>query len=208
MATTLDVLVMESSPGAADEAAAELGRAGHRLHRCYEVGERGFPCKGVRDPASCPIEQGLDVAVLVRPHISPRPSPLESGVRCALRAGVPLVENGREALDPFAPWIAARVGDHAADGIVDACTEAAETVFGALLTRIQRRTLRTMAEAAGQPGPLGCALERHGRGLRVELSGPPVGKDVEHALAVRVMDAVRAEGRAFATVDVTYRATS
>jgi hypothetical protein len=208
MATTLDVLVMESSPGAADEAAAALGRAGHRLHRCYEAGERGFPCRGVRDPVSCPIEQGVDVAVLVRPYISPRPSPLESGVSCALRAGVPLVEKGREALDPFAPWVTARVGDTVADGVVDACTEAVETVFGSLLAHIQRRTLRTMADKAGRPGPLGCAVERHGRGLRVELSGPAIGKDVEHALAVRVADAVRAEGRAFPTVDVTYRSTS
>jgi hypothetical protein len=162
----------------------------------------------VRDPASCPIEQGVDVAVLVRPHISPRPTPLESGVSCTVRAGVPLVEKGREALDPFAPWVTARVGGRVADGVVDACTEATETVFGSLLARIQRRTLRTMAAEAGRPGPLGCAIERHGRGLYVELSGPPVGKGVEHALAVRVVDAVRAEGRAFPTVDVTYRAIS
>jgi hypothetical protein len=38
------------------------------------------------------------------------------------------------------------------------------------------------------------------------LSGPPVGKDVEHTLAVRVADAVRAERRPFTTVEVSYRA--
>lgn len=48
MATTLDVLVLESRPGAADRAATALTHAGHRTHRCYGPGERGFPCRGVR----------------------------------------------------------------------------------------------------------------------------------------------------------------
>ena len=208
MAPTLDVLVIESVPAAADEASAALARTGHRLHRCYERGERGFPCKGVRDPSSCPLEEGVDVAVLVRPHVAPRPSALETGVSCALRAGIPLVEKGSETFDPFAPWVTARVGDDPTDGLVDACGEAAETVFGQLTARIQRRALRAMAVAAGRPGPLACTIERDGRGLHVRLVGPPVGKDIEHALAVRVADAVRAEGRSYSTLDVSYRTTS
>ena len=115
--------VLESVPAAAERAAIALRGGGHRIHRCYEPGERGFPCKGVRDPAACPLEAGVDVAVLVRPRVAPRPTALETGVSCALRAGIPLVEQGREALDPFAPWVAARVGDGptgADGGLVDA----------------------------------------------------------------------------------------
>ena len=196
---------MESVPTAADEASAALARAGHRLHRCYEPGARGFPCAGVRDPSSCPIAQGVDVALLVRPHVAPRPTVLETGVSCALRAGVPLVEKGTETLDPFTPWLTARLGDDSVDSIVDACTEAARAAFGPLLSRIRRCVLQTMTALAASRGPVSCLIEPHGRGLHVRLSGPRVGKDVENALAVRVLDAVRDAGRSFPTVDVSYR---
>jgi hypothetical protein len=207
MTSTLDVLVIESQPGAADHAADALTGAGHRTHRCYGPDEWGFPCQGVRDPASCPIEGGIDVAVLVRPRLMPRPTELETGVSCALRAGIPLVEQGPEALDPFAPWVAARVPT-TGGSFVDACTEAAETVFDQLVERIRQRTLRTMATATSRPGPLGCTIERRGGGVRVELSGPPIDPAVEHALAVRVHDAVTAEHFPHTTLDITYRATA
>jgi len=144
----------------------------------------------------------------VRPQIAPHPTPLESGVSCALRARVPLVETGTESLDPFYPWVAARVTEGTGDSVVDACVEAAETVARQLEDHIRRRTLRTMAVAAGRPGPLGCAVERHGRDLHVTLSGPPVGKDIEHALAVRVADAVRAEHLPHTTLDIAYVPTA
>jgi hypothetical protein len=73
--------------------------------------------------------------------------------------------------------------------------------------RIRRRTLRTMAVAAAKPGPLGCVVERRGRTLHVEVYGPPVGKDVEHALAVRIADAVRAENLTHTTLDISYHPT-
>jgi hypothetical protein len=208
MATTLDVLVIESRPGAADHAATLLTRAGHRIHRCYGEGERGFPCRGVRDPTLCPLDQGVDVAVLVRPRLAPRPTGLESGVSCALRSRIPLVENGPEALDPFTPWVRARVADGTGVNVVETCVEAAETRYDELVDRIRRRTLRTMAVAAARPGPLDCAIERRGGTLHVTLSGPPVGKDVEHALAIRVADAVRAEHLPHTTLDITYHPAS
>jgi hypothetical protein len=206
MMTTLDVLVIESRPGAADRADTSLTDAGHRTHRCYDPGERGFPCRGVRDPSVCPLEHGVDVAVLVRPQLAPRPTALETGVSCALRAGIPLVEKGPEALDPFAPWVKTRVPDSAGDNVVDACVEAADTVHGQLVDHIRRRTLPTMALAA-QPGPLDCAIERRGRGLHIQLSGPPIGKHVEHALAVRVADSIQAEHLPHTTLDINYHPT-
>jgi hypothetical protein len=205
MTTTLDVLVMESIPAAAEEVAAGLARAGHRLHRCYETGERGFPCRGVRDPSMCPIEWGVDVAVLVRPHVAPRPTALETGVSCALRAGIPLVEKGTETLDPFTPWVTARLANNNT-GVAETCTATAETALAPLLGRIRQRVARTMTTLAPRRGPVSCALQHHSRGVRVELSGPRLGKDTEHALAVRVADAVSAERRSFATIDVTYHA--
>src|SRR3546814_13181207 len=78
--------------------------------------------KGLVDPSSCPLEGHIDVALLVRPRIAPRPTAVEDGVTCALRAGVPLVEQGSEVLDPYGPWVALRTHTDA-DSVAD-CEEA------------------------------------------------------------------------------------
>jgi hypothetical protein len=122
MAQTLDVLVMESHPHAADEAVAALVAAAHRVHRCHEPGGRSFPCVGLTNPGACPLDRGIDVALLVRRRIAPRPTPWEGGVSCVIRAGVPLIEEGPEILDPFEPWVTAR-----SDGdVVAACSRVLE----------------------------------------------------------------------------------
>src|SRR3546814_9180958 len=64
----------------------------------HEPGEPAFPCKGLVDPSSCPLEGHIDVALLVRPRIAPRPTAVEDGVTCALRAGVPLVEDRKSVV--------------------------------------------------------------------------------------------------------------
>ena len=204
MTENLDVLVMESHRHYADVASTALEEAGHRVHRCYDPEESGFPCRGVTSPADCPIDRGVDVALLVRPRVMPHPTPLETGVACAVRAGVPVVEKGTESLDPFAGWITRRV-----DGgtIADTCVEAVEAGWASLRERIERRTLHIVAGAGG-PGPIQCAFERDGRRLRVRLSGPPLGKDTEQAVSIRVLDAVRAEGRHFDEIDVSYTPTA
>ena len=95
MAQTLDVLVMESHRHAADEAEAALVAAGHRVHRCHEPGGHGFPCVGVIDPAACPLDRGVDLALLVRRRVAPRPTPWEGGVSCVIRRGSAVGRGGR-----------------------------------------------------------------------------------------------------------------
>lgn len=121
-ARPLDVLVIESHQGAAAPASDDLAAAGHRVHRCRDDRSHGFPCRGVVDPDACPLAAQTDVALVVRWRIDPRPTELEQGVTCALRARVPLVEAGPAALDPYAPYLAGRV-----DGDVVAMCEAAST---------------------------------------------------------------------------------
>src|SRR3546814_20188340 len=120
----MDVLLIQSRPGAARAAAESLEAAGHRVHLCHEPGEPAFPCKGLVDPSSCPLEGHIDVALLVRPRIAPRPTAVEDGVTCALRAGVPLVEPGSELLDPSGPWVTLRT--HTDDAVVASCAEATQ----------------------------------------------------------------------------------
>lgn len=119
----LDVLVVESLPRAAAAAAEALTAAGHTVHRCYDDGVPGFPCYAVAGPGACPLDHHVDVALVVRRRVDPRPTVFERGVACALRAGVPVVEQGPDLLDPFAPWIEQRLTDR--DDVVDACRRAA-----------------------------------------------------------------------------------
>ncbi|MGZ4690569.1 MAG: hypothetical protein ACXWAY_13165, partial [Acidimicrobiia bacterium] len=63
----MEVLVVESEPGAAAIAIAQLEAAGHRVARCHEPGSRAFPCAGL-DPGRCPLEEdAIDVVLTVRP---------------------------------------------------------------------------------------------------------------------------------------------
>jgi len=201
MAERLDVMVLESAPHAADAAVDQLEAAGHRAHRCHPPGARPFPCVGITDPAACPVVAGADVALLVRLRVTPRPTPFESGVRCAIRAGLPIVEDGPDILDPYERWVTARAGGN--------------DVAGALLV-ISRSAHRSLEEAIGEriagalrattidPASVACRVERDGPRLHVRLTGPPVGRRVEHALAVRVLDAIHSNGRTYGNVDVSY----
>lgn len=125
----LDVLLIESRPGSGAIDAGRLEAAGHRVHRCHPDTRPGleaplpardrYLCTGVT--AWCPLDDGVDVALLVRRRVMPRPVAREAGVSCALRAGVPVVEDGPAVLDPFEPWLAGRV----AGDVVAACEAAA-----------------------------------------------------------------------------------
>jgi hypothetical protein len=205
MTGPLDILVLESHRGTATDAAHALEMAGHRVGRCHDPGSRGFPCRGVVDPSSCPLAAAPDLALLVRRHVEPRPTPLEQGVSCALRAGVPLVEAGPATLDPYDPWLAARV--RRADDVVGACEAAASAGAAGLRAGILRRIGAILAGMGAGPDAVGCRLERRAGGLRVHLDLPEAAcPGVEQALAVRALDAVREDGRTTGPVDVSVHA--
>lgn len=119
------VLVMESDPYAADDAARELSAAGHDVVRCFERDLGNFPCNALYAGGHCPLDDGeVDVAVVVRGHAWPSPMPRERGAVCAVRAGVPLVDAGVTVRSPFERWAAVTVD--ATDSIVDACAAASQ----------------------------------------------------------------------------------
>jgi hypothetical protein len=96
----MDVLLIESHPGLGRQAAHELERAGHRVHRCTDAGERlgepstsGSPCQGLRDEGVCPLDVAeLGAAVLVRLGSELRTG--EHGAICAARNRIPMVVSG------------------------------------------------------------------------------------------------------------------
>jgi hypothetical protein len=204
MTEPLGVLVIESHSGAAAPAVAALEAAGHRAMSCYADGERAFPCVGITEPALCPIDRGADVALLVRRRISPRPTPLEGGVPCAIRAQLPIVESGPDILDPFEPWIAKR---STGDDVVAACEQAHREVFDPLRDDITTRLGPVAGTDGFDPEALDCDIRTDGDALRVGVSGPGLSRARKQAIGVRVLDAVRDTGRRYGKVDVRYDTT-
>jgi hypothetical protein len=187
------VLVVESEPGAATSAIAELESAGHQVRRCHEPGAPAFPCVGL-DPGRCPLEHdAIDVALTVRPRAHPRPSAFEDGITCALRRHLPVVVAGRTALNPFEQY---RVTLTATDEIVAACEAAAggrqpaheEVGTGMLHQALARAGLPVEGTAV--------SVRRSGNGLQVTLRVPAeTCKHERDIAAVRVIGAIRAFDR-------------
>ncbi len=162
MTKTLDVLVVGSDPLATERGAS--GRSQARATgstAAIEPGETAFPCVGLTDPDRCPLDQAIDVTLLVRRGIHPRPMPAEDGVRCAIRAGVPIVEDGSDFYDPFDPWVARRVGP--SDDVVAECVAAADRRFDQLRALVRERIARLAAAAGTSANEVTCRIEPTGR---------------------------------------------
>lgn len=189
MKQPLDVLVVESHPGVATRATDALTAAGHRVHRCFAEGSDSFPCAGINGDHDCPVDGPLDAALVVRRGVTPRPTAIEQGVSCAIRAGVPVVESGTDILDPFAPWITSRAGDD----VVAACEEVSTS---AALCATAEAAVASMIDAAGLPPiPIDCGLEWRGDALVLHVSTTAaVEEHLQHTLGVSALDAVKSAG--------------
>lgn len=202
MSTTFDVLVLESHPHAGDDAAAALEAGGHRVHRCQDDPDQPFPCRGMASPSGCPLDlHPVDVALVVQRGQGASPTDLEDGVRCAVRARVPVVESGTGVHDPFAPWLYERVA--VGEDVVPAIQRAADRRFDPIRELVTGRIARLLATVAVDPSTVECTFETAGSALDVHLTIPAVvTHGMEQSLAVRVLDAVRASDRRFGRVDV------
>jgi hypothetical protein len=164
------VLVLESEPGVSQSYEQQLAAAGHDVVRCHEAGAPSFPCTGIADHAGCPLEAApVDVALLVRDAIDERPTHRESGVSCAMRARVPVIEPrpAEGAVDPFAGYVTPFDGDVVA-AAVDAAAGASEGHADAV-----RAQLLTSPAAAGlAPDEVVVRAHRRGRLLHVEVLLP------------------------------------
>ena len=202
MTKTLDVLVVGGDRVATEQACERLEEQGHVVHRCHGPGAEGFPCIGMADAVACPLDGGIDVALLVRRGVRAEPTPEEDGARCAIRAGIPLVEDGTDVLDPFDRWVVERVGPD--DDLGALCARAASTRHAHLRTLIRDRIAKLTEVAGTNAVDTACLVRTFGRDLVVDLHLPvPVDRRLQAALAVRVLDAVRAAGgQTYGHVDV------
>ena len=199
----MDVLMLESDSGAADAAIQELEEGGHRVFRCHEPGAAVFPCRALAGQGPCPLaDPGIDVAVTVRAHPDPHPSPREDGVSCALRARVPLVVAGNDILNPYDEWAAEVVPD---GDVVGACERViaapsgdhSEVATDALREALQRRT--------GSTGNADAVVWRDHSGLRVRLEGvESIDDSARGIVAADVAAALRAFDPVIPKIDIAF----
>jgi hypothetical protein len=201
MTKPLNVLVLESHPWVGEAAAQHLERDGHRVHRCHEQGDTGFACVGLGADHHCPIDGHIDAAVLVRADGSAVPTPHEDGVRCAIRAGVPVVEVSGEGPDPFADWVALRADE---SSVSSACVTAVELAKQPLIAAVLTKVAPILDEAGFDPDTVECTLRSQFPDLDVNLRVPGrVDRKLEQALGVRAYDALRPLTQDYKTVNVT-----
>lgn len=201
MDTSLDVLVIESHPGAADRAIGELTDAGHAVHRCHESA-RAFPCAGVEGEHRCPVDGHVDVALLVRRGVVPSPTPFEDGVPCALRAGIPVVEHGTDLHDPYVEHLSARV--RADESVPEACGRAVDEAMRPLAARVEAALVPFLRANGLADDAVDVELEAHRDALRVHLSArgdQAIGALLTGQLSVKAVDVVRQMRRTWSTIE-------
>jgi hypothetical protein len=205
MGSTLQVMVIESHPGVAGTAEAELVAAGHQVRRCHDADGPGFPCRGVTGSRDCPLDHPIDVALLVRRGVAPRPTTMEEGVTCALRARVPIVEDGTDLFDPFSELLADRVppfGD-----AVTVCEAVARHATEPLEHRVRDAFAPVLTRHGLQPDEVGVQARYDGDVLRLHVTvDRPVTSTLRGLLCITAADATRSAARPRASVEVSFAA--
>jgi hypothetical protein len=190
MTDRLNVLVLESEVGAADEARQELEAAGHHVVGCHQRGEDAFPCAALRDGKQCPLDEVVDVALDVRPRPRSQPAPREDGVACALRQHVPLVIAGPAVLNPYLEYAQSTI--NRTYDVVEACERAATAPLRDHTVAAARALREVLDRRHVDTTPL-VAVRRRDGALLIEVSrAEDLDQPTRSMAAVRMAGAVRA----------------
>ncbi|HEY3485015.1 MAG TPA: hypothetical protein VGK49_06500 [Ilumatobacteraceae bacterium] len=196
------VLMLESHPGVASGAVARLTEAGHTIVRC-DTADREYPCRGLAPGGQCPLDEPVDVAVLVQEAGTAQ---VEPGAVCAARARIPVLEvTGAEAAvrSPLAAWVAPSGPD-----LLAACERVARD--GRAHTRAIEERLVALGVVdraeIGRSGPVTIDVVRSANRLQLTIR-------LDDAARSRRMEIVRAATQALrdfdprpAVIDVAVRA--
>lgn len=154
----MKILLLESHPGVAREAVAELTGAGHTILSCTTE-DREFPCRGLAGSDDCPLDGHVDVAVLAQEQGVDQ---LPHGAVCAARSRIPVIDIG--------PGTAPETGGFRRwePGPVSLAATCAEAVAdGSAHARALRNGLANLGVA---PGDVAVDVAREPRRLKVTLS--------------------------------------
>lgn len=197
----MHVLMMQTGSTAARAAADDLVRHGHDIEVCHPDGETA--CVALTG-GRCPLDAApVDATVVVRPYASPGPLPLEEGVACAARRGIPLVVAGEPAGHPFADWASAEE-----EGTSVAA--AVETVVAAPLSTLSMLATATLRHALASRGITGTSARvevrrRHGGAFAEILGARDLSSASRAACGVRVAATIRAHDPWVRNIDVAVR---
>ncbi|NLV54936.1 MAG: hypothetical protein GXY13_04910 [Acidimicrobiales bacterium] len=212
----LTVLLLESRPDGAAVEAERLAAAGHRVARCHEHRPAGpdsasagsdpdawTPCTALTH-GTCPLDSWVDVALLAHDVPGSRHEPA-NGLGCAVRAGVPVVEQVDAEGDPD-PWIDRQA---TRDRVVDACEVAAVESYAPIVERL-RETAAPLLEPLGvDPADVDATFEVDGAiadgAVVIRITGPELPGRVAEALSERAIAALRDSGRRMRTADAGYQ---
>jgi hypothetical protein len=176
VATRTRALIVSSDDEPLADVERELRDAGFDVWRCHEPGSPSYPCVGILT-GECPLDVagGIDVAVDVRHHPWPAPTPREIGVTCAVRAGVPVVVVGRGS-HPFEDRAAATVDS--IRGLGDVCEDAIADALETGRAAVQQAVGAVLDLHGHADAPMSARLERRDGALRVRIA-----VDVPHDVA-------------------------
>jgi hypothetical protein len=141
------------------------------------------------------------VALLVRRGVAPTPTPLEDGVPCALRAGIPVVEDGTDLLDPYAEHITTRV--RSGESVVQACERAVAEAMRPIEDEVATALVPFLESNGMQAGDVEVRLEPRGDLLRIHLHTEGLSPTLTGQLSVKAVDTVRAMRRSWPAIEVT-----
>ena len=197
------VLIVETEPRVADEVAHMITEAGHTITACHDPSWLAFPCVGM--DATCPLDGGVDVVVVVRNRDNPTVSPLEDGARCAVRAGLPMVVIGSDWHNPFEQWATKTLPMEHADQVVAAI----EAVAAEPDQRLSEIATAALTETLGNArvdttGATATVRRTPERGLDVRISVPGTSDtSAARRASVWVASTLRREAGLTGTIDVS-----
>jgi hypothetical protein len=197
----MHVLMLQTGSAGSSAAAADLARHGYEVVVCHPDGDE--TCVALAG-GRCPLDAApVDAAVVVRPYAADSALPLEDGVYCAARRGIPLVVAGQPAGHPFGAWASAEEEGTAVGATVD-------TVLASPLPRLSTIATATLRQALARRGitetPARVEVRRRHGGVAVELIGvDDLAADAKAAASVRVAGAIRAVDPWVRSIDVAVR---
>ena len=201
------VLVVGTLPPAMDQVAEVLVGAGHEVGRCHEGAAPPFPCAGLLEGSTCPLEESpVDVIVTARNRAWPRPSPYEDGAVCALRRHVPLVVVAPPSpAQPFASLATTTIGWE--DDLVAACKEAVERPLEPH-GEIAGAAVYEMLERAGRSTDgVGAEVRRDRGRLKVLIRIPETEAALEGRFAAHVLTELRMFDKHALGIDISVERT-
>jgi hypothetical protein len=195
------VLMLESHPGVAGDAVAQLTAAGHAVVRC-DTADRLYPCRGLMPGGECPLDEHVDVAVLVQ-EIGCHS--LEHGAVCAARSRVPLIEVGAGGPTPPLPIATSAVPG--AD-LLDECERAARDGCAharAVADRLLDLGVITHGEIDGEDSTVAISVDRRHGGLCMTIGLAGSVRHREVSIVRAATQALRDYDRASRVIDVVVR---